>query len=136
MKLTKPQREALRVKYDGLCAYCGNPLGDRWHADHIEPVERQLETVVKDGVRSLRTTADVYRPERDAIENLNPACAPCNIDKHTLSLEQWRDLMQRSHEVIHRDSGTYRRMKRYGLIVEDRTPIVFHFERVAARAGA
>lgn len=136
MKLTKPQREALRLKYQGLCAYCGKPLGDRWHADHIEPVERKLEAVHKDGVYSLRTTGEVHRPERDAIENLNPACAPCNIDKHTLSLEQWRDLMQRSHEVIHRDNGTYRRMKRYGLIVENHAPIVFHFERVAAQAAA
>ena len=25
MKLGKAQREALRVKYSGLCAYCGNP---------------------------------------------------------------------------------------------------------------
>lgn len=134
MKLTKPQRAALGMKFGGLCAYCGNPLGARWHADHIEAVERKLEAVRKNGVYSLRTTAEMHRPERDAVENMNPSCAPCNIDKHTLSLEQWRDLMQRSHEVIHRDSGTYRRMKRYGLIVENHTRIVFHLERVAAQA--
>jgi len=136
MKLTKSKREALRLKFNGLCAYCGHPLGERWHADHIEHVKRKLEAVIDNGVYRLRTTDEAHRPERDCLENLNPACAPCNIDKHTMSLEQWRELMQRSHDVIHRDNATYRRMLRYGLIQEVREPIVFYFERLAAAAGA
>lgn len=35
MKLTKQQRAELRNKYDGRCAYCGDLLSDRWHADHF-----------------------------------------------------------------------------------------------------
>ena len=131
MKLTKSQREALRLKYNGLCAYCGNPLGDRWHADHVEPIVR-TNWFKAAGAESRGPDY----PHRDTLENLNPACAPCNIDKHSMSLEDWRGQMERSHDVLHRDSGTYRRMKRYGLVVEDRRPIVFHFERVADRVEA
>lgn len=38
MALTKSQRAALREKFGGRCAYCGSELGERWHADHIEPI--------------------------------------------------------------------------------------------------
>lgn len=33
MAITKQQRAALREKFDGRCAYCGHPLGEKWHAD-------------------------------------------------------------------------------------------------------
>ncbi|WP_192922498.1 hypothetical protein [Sphingobacterium bovisgrunnientis] len=36
MKLNKNQRNILKEKYQGRCAYCGDLLGDRWHADRIE----------------------------------------------------------------------------------------------------
>ena len=47
-----------------------------------------------------------------------------------MTLEQWRDQMQRSHDVLHRDNATYRRMRRFGMVVEDRRRIVFYFERL------
>lgn len=40
MKLNKQQREQLKQKYGGRCAYCSDLLPDRWHADHIEPIKR------------------------------------------------------------------------------------------------
>ena len=39
MKLNKKQREKLKQKYGGNCAYCGCELGNKWHADHIEAVK-------------------------------------------------------------------------------------------------
>ncbi|WP_224785808.1 hypothetical protein [Pandoraea fibrosis] len=45
MKLTKAQREQLRLKYDGRCAYCGCQLPERWHADDFEPCIRDLKHV-------------------------------------------------------------------------------------------
>lgn len=36
---SKRQKEALRQKYGGLCAYCGSIL-HKMHADHIQPVIR------------------------------------------------------------------------------------------------
>ncbi|WP_244260471.1 HNH endonuclease [Burkholderia gladioli] len=43
-RLTKAQRERLRQKYAGRCAYCGTVLATRWHADHFDPVVRAVET--------------------------------------------------------------------------------------------
>lgn len=40
MALTKKQRAELRMKFGGLCAYCGCELGEKWHADHVKPVIR------------------------------------------------------------------------------------------------
>lgn len=127
MKLTKIQRAELREKFGGCCAYCGGPLGDRWHADHIEPIGR-TDWFKKFG---HEPKGHDY-PERDIIENMNPACAPCNIDKHSMTLEGWRQQMQRSNEVLLRDVSTFRRAVRYNLVSLNTTPIVFHFERVAA----
>lgn len=136
MRLTKQQRDSLRLKFDGCCAYCGEPLGERWHADHIEAVERKLEFVRTDRSTRLRTTGEVHRPERDCIENLNPACAPCNIDKHAMSLESWRKKLQDSVGVLTRNQPTYRHALRFGLVQETGAVVVFHFERVAAATGA
>lgn len=119
MKLTKKQRAALREKFAGRCAYCGQPLGERWHADHIEPVIRN---------DWLKVPRGPEYPERDTLANMNPACAPCNIDKHSLSLDSWRDMIQRSNEVLARDVSTFRRAVRYGLVKLSTAPVVFYFE--------
>ncbi|MFW8236293.1 HNH endonuclease, partial [Klebsiella pneumoniae] len=42
MALTKKQRAELRMKFGGRCAYCGCELGDKWHADHVEAVRRNI----------------------------------------------------------------------------------------------
>lgn len=126
MKLTKAQRETLRSRFDGLCAYCGQPLGDRWHADHFESVRRNFWK--KDG--------SMERPENDCIDNLMPACPPCNIDKHSMSLEEWRKKLQRACEVLSAHQPTYRHAVRYGLVQETGTRIVFHFEKILQRDAA
>jgi hypothetical protein len=127
MKLTKAQRATLREKFGGRCAYCGEPLGDRWHADHIENVERKLARVPGRGVVC---TTEVHRPERDTVDNLNPACAPCNIDKHTMTLEGWRVKLANACDVLARNQPTYRHAVRFGLVQETGARVVFHFERV------
>lgn len=129
MKLTKKQREALRLKFGGRCAYCGGVLGDRWHADHIEHIGRTDWFARLGG----KPQGHDY-PERDTIENMNPACPPCNIDKHTFSLEGWRQMIQRSNEVLLRDVSTFRRAVRYGLVQLKSEPVTFYFERVAQQA--
>lgn len=132
MKLSKKQRETVRGMFDGLCAYCGNPLGDRWHADHVEPVMRKLEFVREQGrVTRMRTTGESWYPERDHIGNIMPACAPCNIRKGGESLESFRTGIARAHEVLRHNYSAYRHALRFGLIVERTGPLLFHFERVA-----
>lgn len=137
MKLTKKQREALRGMFGGRCAYCGNPLGDRWHADHVEPVMRKLEFVREAGKPTrMRTTGEAWYPERDHIGNMLPACVPCNIRKGGESLESFRTGMERAIQVMRNNHSTYRHALRFGLIKEKAGPVVFYFERVGAGDGS
>lgn len=131
MKLTKAQREHVRQKFGGKCAYCGSDLPQRWHADHIEPIVR-TDWFEKQGFASRGPDY----PDRDVIENLNPACPPCNIDKHSMSLESWRQMIERSNEVLTRDVSTFRRALRFRLLEVKQEPVMFYFERVATRAAA
>ena len=88
IKLTKSQRSALLQTFGGRCAYCGQELGPRWHADHFEPVQRQSAWDSKK--KRLVATGECGAAEHDNLENLMPACPACNIDKSVLSLEEWR----------------------------------------------
>jgi hypothetical protein len=126
MRLTKAQRTDLSQKFDGLCAYCGKPLGDRWHADHFEAVQRKLEYVRGKG---FVATGEVYRPENDTLANMMPSCPPCNIDKHMMALEDWRTKLSRTLGVLQRNNPTYRHALRFGMLEEKPAPIVFYFER-------
>lgn len=128
MALKKAERAALREKFGGRCAYCGEPLGEKWHADHIEAVERKLERVPDVSVYRLRSTGEFNKPHLDTLANMNPACPPCNLDKHAMSLEHWRGMIERSNDVLMRDVGTFRRAVRYGLVTLAPKPVVFYFE--------
>lgn len=129
MRLTKIQRATLREKFGGRCAYCGLPLGERWHADHVEHVERKMAWKTENsGRRRLVSTGELHRPERDCIDNLNPACAPCNIDKHAMTLEDWRRKLQNAPGVLSRNQPTYRHALRFGLVQETGATVTFYFE--------
>jgi hypothetical protein len=129
MKLTKAQRATLREKFGGVCSYCGQPLAERWHADHFLPVERKMSVV--DG--KFVSIGEMYKPENDTIENFMPSCAPCNISKGPLLLEDWRKWLVGHVESLNRYNTPYRLAKAHGLIAETGAPIVFHFERIAAQ---
>ncbi len=126
MRLTKQQRAALRGRFGGLCAYCGQPLGERWHADHVEPVGRKIKYVRGKGAVA---TGEYWRPENNRPDNLMPACAPCNIDKGPFLLEEWRQKLQRSTDVLRQHQSTYRHALRFGLVTETGASVLFHFER-------
>lgn len=66
------------------------------------------------------------------VSNLFPACAPCNIDKHSLTPEYWREVIQRRCQILSRDSATYRSARRFGLIRETSAIVEFYFEKTAA----
>ncbi len=131
-RLTKAERAALADKFGGRCAYCGELLGARWHADHMEAVYRKA--IIQEG-RYVQT-GEAYRPEHDTIENMMPSCPPCNIDKSVYSVEQWREKLHRSVEVLERNHSVFRHARRFGLVQEVKKPVVFHFEAVAAAIAA
>ena len=126
MKLNKAQREQLKNKFGGHCAYCGCELGSKWHADHIEPVDRVMVDCEK---RGIKTTNQMHKPHLDTIENLNPACVPCNSNKSSMSLKSWRSLLTHYRDVqLLRDSTHARHLHRFGLIEIKNDPVVFFFE--------
>lgn len=124
MKLTKKQREDLKQKFGGHCSYCGEVLSDKWDRDHFIPIKRNW--VTKNGKQVF---TDCINPENDTLENSMPSCKPCNNDKSSLSIESWRSMIANKIVCLNRDSTTYRKAKRYGLIVETNIDVVFWFER-------
>jgi len=125
-RLSKSARVDLAARFDGRCAYCGSPLGDRWHADHMDPVIRETKYVRGKGYVQ---TGKVLHEARDCLENMMPACAPCNINKGSLCLEGWRRELGRTLEIMQRNYPTYRTAVRFGFVVELPQPVEFFFER-------
>ncbi|ADX20388.1 HNH endonuclease [Salmonella enterica] len=133
MALTRKQRERLRMKFGGRCAYCGCELPEKgWHADHVQAVLRKSERCMKaaeKGIFRLKSTGDVFRPEADCPENIFPSCAPCNLLKTTYSLEMFRKQVSLQVERGRRSSVNFRTAERFGLISVVNKPVVFWFEQ-------
>ena len=108
------KREKIYSKYDGRCAYCGELLKKGWHIDHIKPV--------------LRGYNNYLNPENDTIENSNPACPSCNIQKKDFTIEQFRHNIKRFVVSLNKYSTQYKFAKKYGLITENDIEVKFYFE--------
>lgn len=121
---SKKVRDILFKKYDGLCAYCGCELQKGWHVDEIEPIRRNFKFV--DG--KTVSGGDCMHPERLHIDNQNPACASCNINKHSMSLEDFRKLITGFMKHLNEVSTQYKIAKRYGLVTETKADVKFYFE--------
>ncbi len=150
----KQQRDLVFNKYNGLCAYCGTELQKGWHIDEIEPVRRNRKWIPPQFVHKVTglprdkksEITDDYEwregkwvsdgcmhPERFNLDNQMPACASCNINKHSLGLEEFRKLIQGFMKHLNEVSTQYKIAKRYGLVTETIKPVVFFFERVGKR---
>lgn len=101
-------RQELYEEFDGRCGYCGTELNTTWHADHITPVR-------KGG-----------GDERD---NLIASCISCNLAKNSLSIEQFRNHLERKHDQLLRDESKYRQLIRYGIIKKVKPEVTFYFEK-------
>ena len=77
-----------------------------------------------------KVTDGFVHPERLHIDNQNPACASCNINKHSMSLEQFRKSIQGFMKHLNEVSTQYKIAKRYGLITETNIEVKFYFERL------
>ena len=71
----KQQRQKVFEKFDGHCAYCGNPLADKFHVDHLIPVQRIFKWENGNHI----ATNKMKNPELDCFENMMPSCPPCNL---------------------------------------------------------
>ena len=124
MAVSKKNRKIIHDKYGGRCSYCGDPLQKGWHVDEILPCRRNYKyqngRYVHDGT--------YLHPERLHIDNQIPACPSCNINKHSGSIEEFRNLISGFINSLNRNSTQYKIAKRYGLVKETIKPIVFYFE--------
>lgn len=125
MAISRKQRDELRMMFGGFCAYCGIQLPEKgWHADHVEPIYRDWICVAnKPGPASERCR---YPEKSDFVF---PACAPCNILKGVLSLEQFRTVVSERVSSLRKYSGDFRHAERFGMIAVATKPIVFWFEK-------
>lgn len=128
-RITKKEREILATKFDGRCAYCGCELQKGWHADHIEPVRREL-AFSKVGITSVNKATE---EGRHVIENMNPSCPSCNISKGSMPIEFWREWIAGHVDSLNKYSKNYRMAKAYGLVEETKKPVVFYFEKISGK---
>lgn len=122
MALKKQVREEVWLKYDKHCAYCGNDLEyKKMQVDHIEP---HWHSMIEDECIKYGITKG-----SNEIGNLNPSCARCNKWKGTYSVEQFRIEIQLQLDRLFRYSSSYKLALDYGMVIENRSPILFYFEK-------
>lgn len=135
--MNKKEREIVFKKFGGKCAYCGCELQKGWHSDHMEPIERKKK-YVKGTFVDIKTREKwvegkwvndgMKYPERDCLENKIPACASCNINKHGMSVDDFRKQIIGFMKHLNEVSTQYKIAKRFGLIEETGFGIEFYFE--------
>lgn len=152
---SKKDREVLFNKYMGRCAYCGEKLQKGWHVDELLPVRRKWkytkanfyhkvtgEELPNGGFNNNAKREDyewkpqkkipdgMEHPERMNIDNQMPSCPSCNINKHSMSLEEFRNLIGGFMKHLNEVNTQYKIAKRYGLVKEEIKPVVFYFEKI------
>ena len=109
------KRQKVYDKFNGKCAYCGCELKAGFHIDHIEPIRRNSD-------------GSCLNPENESIENMNPSCPSCNIMKHSMTLEQFRESIKNFVTNLNKYSNQYKFAKKYGLVTENDVEVKFYFE--------
>jgi 5-methylcytosine-specific restriction endonuclease McrA len=127
--MKKTDRELIFNKYDGKCAYCGCELTKGWHADHIEPIVRDF---IYNKIKQRFEANGICRnPENENLQNYNPSCPSCNIQKNSYTLEQFRENIKQFVNSLNQYSTQYKFAKKYGLVSETDIEVKFHFETVS-----
>lgn len=89
MYISKKNRELIRLKFGGRCAYSGTPLEDDWQVDHIEPL-------IRDAFTGIPLFPNAHRED-----NLVPVQKIINHYKGSLGLETFRTWFMRGlHERL------------------------------------
>ena len=109
-RLSAKERNDFYKMYGGRCAYCGTQITLRgMQIDHLKPLAICGE---------------------DTKENMLPACRSCNKYKHTLDVEGFREYLSGIPKRVRRDDIAFQVGERYGLLQENKVPVVFYFEKV------
>lgn len=113
--ITKRLREAVWMKYDGHCAYCGCEITvSGMQVDHVKAKYlSQLDGEDTD----------------NSIENLMPACRQCNFYKATYSIEDFRNRLKETLLPNLMSTFQYRLAEKIGMVETKEWDGKFHFER-------
>lgn len=117
-QLSKKIREAVYMKCNKHCAYCGCELPKLadMQVDHIESVwHSELKGAEVD----------------NSVNNLLPACRQCNFYKSTMSIELFRERLRDTMLVNLRKNFNFRLALKYGFVAEtgkSTLPIKFYYE--------
>ena len=107
-RLTKKERQAVFDRMKGHCAYCGCEITlSEMKVDHVMPLR-------KGGP--------------DTLENMLPACRSCNHYKSTLTVQQFRDTVERMPYRLMKNNATFRNAVRFGLASSNPHNVIFFFE--------
>ena len=95
MGISKKQRDIVRLKFGGLCAYTGKELGPDWQVDH-------MESKYKNSYNAHYTSATPQEVQEkmstvNHIDNLFPALRIVNHYKRSFDLEGFRRYMKDFH---------------------------------------
>jgi hypothetical protein len=131
MGLSKLQREAVRLKYGNKCAYCGCELEKSWHADHLSAIERNYKY---NRAKSRFDLDGCKFPDNNRFDNYMPSCASCNIQKSSLTLEQFREKIAQFMNSLNLYSNQYKFAKKYRLVRETGRKVEFYFETLNTKA--
>ena len=77
----------------------------------------------------------MQKPHLDIIENKNPSCASCNINKHKMTIEQFRHQIENFVNSLNKKITQYKLAKRYGLVEETGIKVEFWFEKYEKENG-
>ena len=78
MYVSKKDRETIRLKFNGRCAYSGTPLEPDWQIDHIKPI-----------VRNWWNNTALF-PNDHNLDNMFPVQRRINNYKSSIDLETFR----------------------------------------------
>jgi 5-methylcytosine-specific restriction endonuclease McrA len=125
--ISKKDREIIRLKYGGKCAYSGTPLENDWQVDHVEAVVRHP------------FTGQMLNQKAHTIENLVPCQRAINNYKHSHDMDMFRtyllgDLHVRLRKYPRSGKGLDRRLRMekiaayFGITETQPFSGKFHFE--------
>lgn len=126
---SREKRKQIYAKYDGHCAYCGDPIEySKMQVDHIIP-KSNFENTMRKGVNIPSFLKHLGIEDVNHDDNLNPSCAKCNKFKDSFHLELFRKELYKQLERANKYSANYRFAKKFNQVQETPQKIIFYFER-------
>ncbi len=128
--MNKKLRQQVYDKYNGHCAYCGKAIEYKdMQVDHLHPnyFAHLRDTENEESRRKQKEIYNIKGDHQNHIDNLMPACRPCNYYKRSHMLEDFRKEMSK---VLERCEKYFivRLALDYGILKEKQWNGIFYFE--------